>query len=221
MWFRDACSQHSNNCFICPSTTPPSNPPPTSPHTHTVCCPKNLNEDFALVHRHIPVKKSILWLLWICIEILYTWFWFVLILLLFFEKRYLYQWHRRCGLSGWASVCAFSMCKFSQAVYVTPFLFHSEQCVGGGDLWVTRGIDKSILHPVNISEWLWQKMAANYSSEIKSKGVCTLYCCHSGVWLRSGLACITQSLTELRRGYCYAVNPDVLAAQSTCDWVWA
>lgn len=47
-------------------------------------------------------------------------------------------------------VCAFSMCKISQAAYVTDSLFHSEQCVGGGGAWVTRGIDKIILHPVNI-----------------------------------------------------------------------
>lgn len=40
--------------------------------------------------------------------------------------------------------------QISQAVYVTDFLFHSKQCVGGGGLWVTRGEDKIILHPVNI-----------------------------------------------------------------------
>lgn len=49
--------------------------------------------------------------------------------------------------------CVLSACaNFSQAAYVTDFLFHTEQCVGGGGLWVTRGVDKIILHPVNILE---------------------------------------------------------------------
>lgn len=43
-----------------------------------------------------------------------------------------------------------SMCRISQAAYVTDSLFHGERFVGGGGAWVTRGIDKIILHPVNI-----------------------------------------------------------------------
>lgn len=49
--------------------------------------------------------------------------------------------------------CVLSACaKLLQAVYVTDFLFHSEQCVGGGCLLLARGINKIILHPVNILE---------------------------------------------------------------------
>lgn len=44
--------------------------------------------------------------------------------------------------------CVLSACaNFSRAAYVTDFLFHTEQCVGGGGLWVTKGVDKIILHP--------------------------------------------------------------------------
>lgn len=53
-------------------------------------------------------------------------------------------------------VCAFSMCKFSQAAYVTASLFHTVSSVlAAKGLWVTRDIDKIILHTANISGRLW------------------------------------------------------------------
>lgn len=118
-----------------------------------------------------------------------------------------------------SAVCTFSMSKSTQAVCVTAFLFHSEQCADSRSFGWQEVLIKSFFTLRTFQreavgrKWLLTTLQGCRLKESVHNAAVTL--------LEVRVSMHHLSPTEPHRGHSEAVNPDIQAVQSYCDWVWA